>query len=144
MPLSTEDLSAIGSLIDTKLTAHKSDMETKLSAISKKLEEGDGIDPKKDEEADKKKEEESKAAMAEIASKAALAAVDAAFPKAQRETFAKLSNPDGKSKFDQLVDAQMAVGAPSRGVAVLRVARDHKAEYNAHMAALNGTQTGTL
>jgi len=137
MPLDAKDLEAIGNLVDTKLTAHKEEITGQLSAISKRFEEGDAKDEEKDAKDEKKDEEADAAKMSEIASKAALAAVDAAFPKAQREQFAKIGGGDGKSKFEQLVDAQMAAGATSRGVAINRVARDHRAEYNAHMETVN-------
>lgn len=147
--LSTEDLAAIGTLIDTKLSTVKVEIDTKLSTISARFEDGDG---KKDEDKDKKDEkkeelaedkEKEEAKMSAIASKAALAAVNAAFPPAQREHFAKLSATEGKSKFEQLVDAAIAAGAPNRGIAVQRVARDHSETYNAHMSAVN-SGTGTL
>lgn len=145
--LTAEDLTAIGGLIDTKLTAHKTEVTTTLSALSKRFDEGDDkkdADDKKEKKDDEDKGGEMSAAkMGEIASKAALAAVESAFPKASREQFAKLGAAPGKSKFEELVDGHIALGA-SRGIAVQRVARDHKDVYNAHMSAVNAPQTGTL
>lgn len=143
MPLDAKDLEAIGNLVDTKLTAHKTEITSQLSALSAKFEEGDKEDKAADKKQDEKEEEKDSAKMSEIASKAALAAVEAAFPKAQREQFAKLSNPDtGKSKFDALVDTYVAAGAPNRGIAIQRAAKDHPAVYNAHLSAVNaGTAT---
>lgn len=135
MPLDTKDLEAIGNLIDTKLTAHKTEFTGQLSALSKRFEEGaddPDKDKKKDEEKDKAADE---AKMSEIASKAALAAVDAAFPKTQREHFAKLGD-NTKSQFEQLVDTHLAAGAKNRGIAIQRIARDNPAAYNAHMSAV--------
>jgi len=143
MPLDTKDLEAIGNLIDTKLTAHKSEITGQLSAITKRFEEGEGEkkdEEKKDEEKDSGTDE---AKMSEIASKAAMEAVNKAFPQAQREQFAKLSAPDTKSKFEQLVDAHLAAGAKNRGIAIQRIARDNPKEYNAHMSAVN-SGSGTL
>lgn len=145
MPLDAVDLKAIGDLVDTKLTAVKTDFSSQLSSLSKKLEEGGGEETDEEKKKRKEKEENGDAEMSkkmsEVASKAALAAVDQAFPKASREHFAKLANPDaGKSKFEQLVDTYLAAGAPNRGIAIQRAARDHKDVYNAHMAAVyNGT-----
>lgn len=136
MPLDANDLKAIGDLVDTKLTAHKTEITGQLSALTAKFEEGEK-EEKKDEKKDDKDGDES-AKMSEIASKAALAAVETVWPKAQREQFAKLSNPDaGKSKFEVLVDTYLAAGAPNRGIATHRAAKDHPAEYNAHRAAGN-------
>jgi len=140
MPLDAKDLEAIGNLVDTKLTAHKTEITTQLSALTAKFEEGEKDEKK--EEKEEKDEEKDSAKMSEIASKAALAAVEAAFPKAQREQFAKLNGDAGVSKFEQLIQAQLAAGAPNRGIAIQRAARDHRNEYNAHLAAVNaGTAT---
>lgn len=149
MPLDKADLDAIGNLIDTKLSEQKTEFSTQLGELSKRFEEGDDKDKDKDKDKEKKKKDDNDdddtAKMSEIASKAALAAVEAAFPKAQREQFAKLSEPHaGKSKFEQLVDAQIQVGAPNKGIAMQRVARDYPVEYNAHMSAINGPAKGTL
>lgn len=147
MPLSKEDLDAINGVVtkavDAKFGSLQTDLNTRLGKIETsvtKLEEGDGKKEEEDDDKKKKKDEDadSAAKMSEIANKAALSAVEAAFPKLQREQFAKLSTGDtGKSKFEQLVDVQLAAGAPSRGIAIQRAARDHKTEYNAHMAAVN-------
>lgn len=150
MPLDTKDLEAIGTLIETKLTAHKSEVATALAEhtkeISAKLAEGDGDKDAKDKDKDAKDKKDGvdAAQMSEIAEKAALAAVDKAFPKAQREHFAKLNDPAaGKSKFEQIVDTYVAQGAKNRGVAIQRAAKDHPAEYNVHMSAVNSA-SGTL
>jgi len=143
MPLDAADLKSIGDLIDTKLTAHKTEITGQLSALQTKFEEGEKEKDDKEEKDEKKEDLMDEAKMSEIASKAALAAVDAAFPKAQREQFAKIGQQPGKSKFETLVDTALAAGAKNRGIAPLRVARDYPVEYNAHMSAVN-TGTGTL
>lgn len=142
MPLDANDLKAIGDLVDTKLTAVKTEFTTKFTDLSKKLEEGDEDKDKKDaDKKDEDKEAEMSKKMSEVASKAALAAVDAVFPKAQREQFSKIATDPGKSKFEQLVDVQLSAGAPNRGVAIIRAARDHAVEYNIWMAAQNSGNT---
>lgn len=142
MPLDAADIKVIGDLFDTKFSSVNTEFATlkgEVSTLSKKFEEGDGEKKNKDE--DEKKEAEMAAKFAEIASKATLAAVETAFPKAQREQFAKLGEVPGKSKFEQLVDTQIAAGAANRGIAIQRIARDHADVYNAHMSAQNGGST---
>jgi len=103
MPLDANDLKAIGDLVDTKLTAHKTEITGQLSAITAKFEEGEKKEEEKDEKEKEKDSATDEAKMSEIASRAALAAVDAAFPKAQREQFSKITT-QGKSQFETLVD----------------------------------------
>lgn len=138
MPLDANDLKTIGEIFDSKLTAVKTDLDTKLSAISKRFEEAE---EESEEEKKKKKEKEdgekgemSTAKMAEVAEKAALAAVEKAFPKIQREQFARIGH-EGESEMASLVKTYMAAGAPNQGIAIQRVSRDHPAKFNAWQKA---------
>lgn len=135
MPLDKADLDAIGGLIDTKLSAHKTEFTSQLSALSKKFEEGEETDEEKaKKKKDEEKEEMSAVKMSEVVEKATLAAVEKLFPKAQREQFAKLdTEPHGESEMASLVKTYLAQGAGSKGIALQRISRDHPAKYNKFM-----------
>lgn len=132
MPLDANDIKTIGEMLDSRFGTIKTDFETKFSALSKKFEEG-GED---DDEKKKKKADEEKAEMDAKIEKASLAAVEKAFPKAQREQFSKITTQTD-SPFEVAVQAQLAAGALNRGIAIQRVSRDLPAVYNAHMSAVN-------
>jgi len=135
MPLDANDLKTIGELLDTKFGAIRTEIDTKFSTLSKKFEEGEESDEekKKKKEKDEDKDSEKMAAkFAEIADKAALAAVEKAFPKAQREQFAKIGH-QGETPMQALVKTYLAAGAKSEGIALQRISRDHPDIYNAHM-----------
>ncbi len=148
MPLNAEDLKAIGDLVDTKLSTLDTKLNAKFAAMDdkvSKMEEGDDDDDKKKKEkADKEEDKTGLSAkeIGDIAGKAALAAVESVFPKAKREQLSSLADPkagDNKTEFEKLVDVQLAAGAPSKGIAIQRAAKDNKAAFNAHMQKQNAT-----
>lgn len=138
MPLDSSDLKTIGDLLDSKLSAVKTDLDTKFSALSKKFEEADAESDeekkKKEDEEDKDKDEMSAAKMAEIATKVAMEEINKAFPKAQRNQFALFAE-QGESEMSTLVKTYLAAGAPNQGIALQRISRDHSSKYNAWMKA---------
>lgn len=138
MPLDAIDLKTIGDIFDAKLETKFTALETKFTKLEKKLEEGDEETDeekkkrKEKEDADKDKGEMSEKKLSEIVEKASLAAVEKMFPKANREQFARITG-DGETPMQALVKTYLAAGAPSQGIALQRIAKDHPTVYNAHM-----------
>lgn len=147
MPLSQEDLNAIGNLVDTKLTSVETKLATRFSGIESKitkLEDG-GSD---DDEKKKKKDDDDKTGLSaknldEVIGKAVLSAVTAHMPRVApvntNDDAARTAADAGKSTFEKLVDSHVALGAP-RGIAIQRAAKDNKTAYNEHMKKENSAR----
>lgn len=133
MPLSAEDLTAIGSALAPKFDALRTEFSTKVDALNKRLEEGE----KKGDDEDDKEKEKKEAELASNVTKAALSELYKVIPEAKLKSLASLNAPSTeKSPWEQAVDAQLAAGAPNRGIAEIRAAKDKPALYNAHMASM--------
>ena len=130
MPLSKEDLEAIGGVVDTKLSAVKTEFSTSLAALNKRFEDGDA--EKKVEDEKKKDDEDASEKMSEAVEKATLAAIEKVLPKAKLASLLSSPPAEKKDAFEEAVAAQLSAGAANRGVAIIRVAKDKPELYNEH------------
>lgn len=135
MPLDTKDLEAIGTLIDGKLSAVKTDLNSQLTALSKKMEEGDDDadeEKKKKDAEDKKKEDDDKAAMsAGHIEKAVMAGIQKLLPKATVDNLNSLAARGGdKDEYAEKVTLCEAAGITGPQVARY-IAAKFPAIYNA-------------
>jgi hypothetical protein len=141
MPLSAEDLAAASNAVCAALapqfTALRTEFSSKVDALNKRLEEGEEKKKDDDDKDEKKKEEEKEAALSAKVTTAALSELYKVIPEAKLKSLASLNAPGPeKSAWEQAVDAQMAAGAPNRGIAEIRAAKDKPTLYNAHMASM--------
>lgn len=132
MPLTKEDLEAIGSVVDTKLSALKAETDKQFSAIKTQLEADEESDEDKKKREDKeKKDKEDGTELSTMIKTATLAAVREVLPKATLENLASLSKgaatPDA---YEEKI--QLCAAAGITGPAALRhIARQFPAIYTA-------------
>lgn len=159
MPLSPEDLKSLGDLIDNKMEAKfsalKQDTEKQFQALNKKLEEveekiEEELEETEEEKAERERKEkeqmenESEDKDKEFAArveKAAMAAVNKMLPKASVMKLNEMSGKTTKDPFDDAVDLALSAGAPSRGIAIQRVAKDKPELFNQWAAKRSGKAT---
>lgn len=132
MPLSPEDIAAIGTVVKKEVTAQmgevKSEFATRFDEIKTKMEEG------ADEDAEKKKKKEDEAdsdtKLAALVSKAALSAVQSVLPKATLDNLVSLNAQLGvKDPFTEKLDLCVAAGMSTAG-ATAHIARKFPEIYN--------------
>lgn len=144
MPLTAEDLAAIGGVIDTRLSTHETklnkrfeEVKENMAEVKKKMEEGDDEDDDDDDKKKKKKDDEDKKdeEMSAKAEKAALAAIEKVLPRAKLESLASLANNQpGKDEYGEKVALSKAAGIPDGRIA-RHIAATWPQVYNAKFGA---------
>jgi hypothetical protein len=143
MPLSTEDLAAIGGIISkevsSQLSTVKTDFNNRFEEMKTKMEE---YSPDKEEKKEEKKEESATddAKLASLVKSSTLAAVREVLPKAVLANLESLGNRQDEKKegdYDSKHAAFMATGLTS-GEATRLMARKHPALYTAKFGAGEG------
>lgn len=136
MPLSKEDLEAIGTVVDTKLAAHKTEMETRFSAIQTKLEEKEEPEKKEEEGEGDKKE------LASMVKTTVLAAIKEAMPTLPVPNLSSAPG-GGKDQYTEKLEACRAAGI-SDAKAKFHIARTWPEVYNAKFGAGSAAATTNL
>lgn len=130
MPLTAEDLAAIGGVVDSKLSAVEIKLNTRFEKIEEKMDEGDD-----DEEKDKKKKEDEEKKDGEkleaMIQKASLSALHTVLPKAKLESLASLAaKTEQKDEYAEKVALSEAAGIKPSQV-IRHIARTWPQVYNA-------------
>lgn len=142
MPLSTEDLNAIGGLIDTKLSAVETKFKTRFDEIKEKMDDGDDEDKDKKKKEDKeKKDNDDEEKMNAIVQKATLAAIHTVLPKAKLESLASLvEKTEQKDEYAEKVALSQAAGIKD-GQITRHIARTWPKVYNAKFGSQTASAT---
>lgn len=133
MPLSKEDLEAIGGVVDTKLSAFENKVNARFAEVTEKMDDGEEDDKDKKKKDDEKSSDEKMEAMV---AKATLSAVKSVFPKATLESLATVGKPatEQKDEWTEKMSACIATGM-TQGEAKRQIARKFPEVYNARFGA---------
>lgn len=142
MPLSKEDLEAIGNTVDGKIEARFGKLETELNTRFTKLEEGkeeETEEEKKKREAKEKEGSGDKAEMSAMIKTSTMAAVREIFPKATIENLNQLgAKPNSTDEYAEKVQLCVAAGITDAGAQARHIARKFPLVYNAKFGGGEG------
>lgn len=155
MPLSKEDLDAIGNALESRFSKLETGIKTRLGEIETRLEKGPWNEPPdgkkmeegdddKDKKKDKKDDDDKKDAMSEgKIEKAVLSAVRQIFPKAVVENLASLGQGNGAAKDEYAEKVALCEAAGLKGTQVVRhIAAKFPEIYNAKFGDGGGQKGG--